>query len=329
MFRMVALAFAKAFSKLFGLATIVFFGRAPSRDDDKAGLIGVLSLVWVVVAIAVFVPPLAETLFPFLPDDDAVIRAIAIASAVLIPPVIGFVITRMENRGGGLPSVLREAVFGYGYALVIGSLVVALVVVVPAVKITYLFRLFDLKHIAVMIEPDHFDAVQDQVQEALARHGLHTDVRDPQRLIRWIFQALVWMEGTIFRREMSRKMKLVHGGHAGDDWFELTLHATDISVIGRKEETTRVMAILAEELDEQHLYFSWDDSSQAVEDRIRAAQRALAHGEDLDPRLFTELCDELRELALSTEEWNAIRRQIYTVERDYYRAQLARDRAVS
>lgn len=326
--RMLALAFAKMLGKLFGLATITFFGRAPSRDDDKVGIIGLLSIVWLPVVVAAFLPALGETLFPFLPDDEEVIRGVAVGGAVAIPPVIGVLITRLENRVGGLRAIVREAVLAYGYATVIALLVLALVVIVPIVKVTYIFRMFDLKHIAVMIEPERFDDIIDEVRAALLRHGIETEVRDPRRPIRWVFQGLVFVEAKIFRRRMSRKMKVISGHIDGEErWFELTLHATDLSVIGAKEDTTYVMAVLSEELDEHNVYFSWDDGSQALEDRIRDAQDAVERGEDLDPGLVSALCEDLRERALSTEEWNAIRRQIYKLERDAYRTQAQRVRS--
>lgn len=322
-FRMVALALAKTFSKLFGVATITFFGRAPSRDDDKLGVIGLLSLAWIFVLAAVVVPALGELLFPFLPDDEALVRAVAIACAVALPPVIGVILTRMENRDSGLRAVAREALFSYGYAAVIGLLVIALVVVVPIVKISYIFRMFDLKHIAVMIAPDKFRLVLDEIREALVEHGIEVEIRDPERPILWVFQGLAFIEGKIFRRDMTPQMKVLTGDIDGDDrWFEVTVHATDISIIGRKEETTCIMAILSEELDERNMYFSWDDSSQALEDRIAACQTALEDGEDVDEDDIAEMCEQLRELALSTEEWNAVRRQLYRLERDYYRSRV-------
>lgn len=322
-FRMVALAFAKTFSKLFGVATITFFGRAPTRDDDKLGIVGLLSLAWVFVVVAVFVPALAEVLFPFLPDDEAFVRGAAIAGAVVLPPIIGVILTRLENRDSGPRAVAREAVFGYPYAAVVGLLVIALVVVVPIVKVSYIFRMFDLKHIAVMIPPDKFRAVLDEIREALVAHGIEVEIRDPERPILWVFQGLAFVEGKIFRRSMTRRMKVLTGHiDGGDDrWFEVTVHATDISIIGRKAETTCIMAILSEDLDERNMYFTWDDSSQALEDRIAACQTAVERGEEVDEGDITRMCTELRELSLSSEEWNAVRRQLYRLERDFYRNQ--------
>jgi hypothetical protein len=269
---------------------------------------------------AVFFPELGELIIPFLPDDEALIRGVAIALAVGLPPLNGVILSRMHNRDSSLRAVAKEIPLSYGYAAVISLLVVALVVVVPVVKISYIFRMFDLKHIAIMIREGTYDDVLDQVQGALAKHGVEVAPQRPQKVIWWLFRALTWMEGTIFRRDMAADMMVLRGETPGGGWFEVTLHATDISIIGRKAETTLIMAILAEELDETHLYFSWDDESQELEDRIRDAQATLAEGGSLEPEAIDQMCDDLRELALSQEEWNAIRRQIYGLERDYYRS---------
>jgi hypothetical protein len=86
-----------------------------------------------------------------------------------------------------------------------------------------------------------------------------------------------------------------------------------------------VMAIIAEELDEEHLYFSWDDESQAIEDRIRELRLGLRDGSGPvpDEEEIRELCVGLRDLSLETEEWNSIRRQLYMLENECLRARLA------
>jgi hypothetical protein len=314
-FRMAALAFAKTFSKLFGVATITFFGRVPSRDDDKVAFVGVASLAWLFLLPAMAFPGYGEAVLPFLPDDEALIRGLATALAVGIPPLNGIVLTRMHNRGGGTAEVAKHLAFGYGYAVVVGLLVVALVIVVPIVKFGYLVRMFDLKHIAVMIDRDDYDDVLAELQEALARHGIDADATDPNPVLKQLFRALSWVEGRIFRRHhMARDLKTVKGELDGGRWFEVTLHATDISIIGKQPETTIVSAILAEELDSRNIYFSWDDDSQALEDRIRELRDRLDNGDPVDPEEVRELSGQLKSLELSLEEWNSIRRLLYRLE---------------
>jgi hypothetical protein len=312
--RILGLAIVKSFSKLFGLATITFFGRVPSRDDDKVGLIGLLSLIWLVAIAAIAVPALGQLAFPFLHDEN-MIRGLSTALVVGIGPLIGFIVTRMHNRHEQGRQVTRELVFGYGYAAIIGSLIVALLLVVPVVKASYIVRRFDLKHLAVMIARGDYEDVLEQLREALARHGLETEVERPQWIIYRLFTALAWMEGHIFCRKVAGDMLMLVGHTPDGDRFEITLHATDISVLGSKEATSLVMAILSEDLDERHLYFSWDDASQELEDRVRTLRRRLEEdGEPPAEEEITELCDRLRTMALESEEWNAIRRQLYKLE---------------
>jgi hypothetical protein len=324
--RILGLAIAKTFSKLFGLATITFFGRVPSKDDDKVGAIGLIAVTWYVVLAAIAFPPIGELIFPFL-DDETIIRGLAIAGAIIMPLVAGFLVTRMENRSEERTAkgIARELLYGYGYCVIVGGLVIVLVVVVPVVKASYIVRQFDLKHIAVMIDGEHYEGVMDDMRAALDRHGLSTTVARPHWTIYRIFTALAWIEGHIFRREVANEMLLLRGQTDSDDKFEVTLHATDISVLGSQHATTLVRAVLAEELDERNLYFSWDDESQALEDRIRDCREALEDGREIptDDHI-QEMCADLRQLSLETEEWNSIRRRLFALESAALRTRLAR-----
>jgi hypothetical protein len=314
--RVFGLAIAKSLSKLFGLATITFFGRVPSRDDDKVGAMGLLSITWYVVLAAIVFPPIGELVFPFL-DDEQVIRWLAVLLAVTVPPVVGFLVTRMHNRRDerGAAQVARELLFGYGYSVILGGLVLALIIVVPVVKGSYIVRRFDLKHIAVLIDGPGYEKTLEAVRGALARHELETEVRQPHWTIYRIFTWLAWLEGHVFRREVADEMQVLRG-RVGDEKFEVTLHATDISILGTQHATTVVMSILGEELTEEHLYFTWDDEAQEVEDRIRELRAALEQGgpELPDEDDVAELADRLRDLSLEAEEWNAVRRQLYMLQ---------------
>lgn len=313
--RIIGLVIAKTLSKIFGLATITFFGRVPSRDDAKAGGVGLISVIWLVVLAAIPFPSVGHTVFPFI-DEDPVIRVVAAGFAVVLPPIAGFIVASMHNRRHerGL-ATLREMVFGYGYCTIIGVLVVLLVVVVPIVKVSYIFRLFDLRHIAVMVADGTYDDVVRQIRGALKRHGMETEVSRPHWTIYRIFTALAWIEGHIFRRHVAREMLMLEGETSDGDSFEVTVHATDISILGRTKAAAMVMAVLSEELDERYLYLTWDDDAQELEDRIQELSRRLEEtGEPPEDEEISELCDRLRGLSLETEEWNAVRRQLFRLE---------------
>jgi hypothetical protein len=140
-----------------------------------------------------------------------------------------------------------------------------------------------------------------------------------------MFRLLGYVLGHIFQRDIADRMQAIRGRDVDDEWFEVTVHAADLSVIGRQKPACRVLAVLAEELDERALYFTWDDDSQALEDRMREFREQLEDGEEPDLDAVRQLGEDLAELELDKEEWNNVRRNLYRLERDAYAAAAGRE----
>lgn len=320
-FRLLTLTISKTFSKLFGVATITFFGRMPSKDDDKVAAVGLASLTWVFLPVGVVVPGVAEVLIPFLPDDETVVRTVAALLTVLVPPVIGFLTTLIENHKTAGRSSAKQILKGYVYAPTIGVLVIALLVVVSVVKAGRIFQMNEVKHLAIMVRQGGFRAVQDEVTDAFERTGIPVRDVEPNRAMREIFKYLTWVEANIFLRDMATAMHILEADVDGEE-VEVMIHATDIAMIGKKAPVARTMAILSEELSEEHLYFTWDDAAQQLEDEILELRHRLDRGEEVAESEVLELRDRLRRLELDSEEWNSLRRHLYAVERDCFRFRL-------
>jgi plasmid stability protein len=62
-----------------------------------------------------------------------------------------------------------------------------------------------------------------------------------------------------------------------------------------------------------------------VEDEVRRLRRRVAEGESLPADEVAAVRDRLREMQLSTEEWNAIRRLIYRLQLERARAAAPED----
>ncbi|MTV26477.1 hypothetical protein FTX61_13800 [Nitriliruptoraceae bacterium ZYF776] len=331
LFRFVLVGIAKTLSKVFGLATIAFFGRMPSRDDDQMALVGLLSISWLPVLVAIPIPAFAETIIPFAPDDDAALRAIAVTIAVAIPFLVGWVVSRLHNHDGTSGAhTVRELFRGWWYTPVIGLTVTALILVVPLVKFSHLARRYDIQRMMVMIPRERYDDVVEHLCAVLRHRGLEVSHHRPNRVMGALFGALGYVLGRIFRRDVAQRLRVVRGTDADGGSFELTVHAADLTVIGRQKQVARVHAVLAEGIDEREVYFTWDDASQDLEDRMRGYRDALEDGEEVDPDALNELSEELATLELDQEEWNAVRRNLYRLERDAARAALdARDDAAT
>jgi hypothetical protein len=318
--RYIAIAIAKTLSKVFGLATMAFFGRMPSREDDKMSMVGIVSLLWIPMVVASFVPAFAETIIPFAPDDEEITRWMAIALVVIIPLVVGITVAMMRNnRERGLRHSIVQVLLGFPYTVIIGVTVSLVIIAVPVIKITYLVRRFEVMRILVMIEPQAYQGTVDHVVGRLEAHGVETKVDDPNRLIGFLFRVLGWVLGRIFHRDVAEEMRVIRPAQDDidrDDWFEITLHAADMTIIAPQEVASRLHAILVDAMDERVLYLTWDDESQELEDRIRRARQRLDDGELLEREETEQLVDDLAGLALGKEEWDAVRRLIYRLERD-------------
>lgn len=312
--RMFAVAFAKTFSKIFGIATITFFGRVSSRDDDKVAFVGLASITWFALIGAVFVPTIGELMLAGALDDPTLIRIISLAAVVLIPPLNGLIVSRCHNQDGAWRGALRQTVYGYVYTAVIGATVVGIVLVVPAVKASHIVRRFDLKHLAVMVPDEEYDAVVETIRELLEHEDIDAEITKPNVALRKLFAALAWVEGRIFRREYAARDMMSVRGEVVGSFYEVIVHATDITIVGEREQSSYIYAVLAEGLDHPGLYFTWDDASQRIEDEIREARRRLRDGGSVDPATIERLRDELRDTELSTEEWNSVRRLLYRLE---------------
>ena len=322
--RFVVFGIAKTLSKLFGLATMSFFGRLPSRDDDKLALIGLLSISWLPIVVAIAVPELGELLIPFAPDDEGTIRLLAAGIAVALPLVVGGIVASLHNQAGrGTGVRLSKVLQGAWYTPAIGGIVVAVVVVVPLVKAGHITRRLDVQRLMVMIPAGAYEDLIEHAAERLRARGVDVERADPNRVIRALFRSLGYVLQHVFHRDVADDLQLLRGRDAEGARFEITVHAADITILARRRAAARIHAVLAEELDERIVYFTWDDASQRLEDRMRELRSRLDAGDEVPLGEAEQLAEELAGLELDKEEWGNVRRNLYRLERDVALARLA------
>jgi hypothetical protein len=315
--RFVVYGVAKILSKAFGLATIAFFGRMPSRDDDRIALVGLLSLTWLPVLAAIVVPAIGDFIIPFAPDDEQITRVIAVGIAVVIPFVNGFLVSGLHNHDGTSSNhTVRELFRGWWYTLVISVTMTAVVIVVPAVKASHLARRYEVERLMVMVPVGEQDELVSHVCEVLRDRGIEAEPHPPAAILRRLFGAMAHVLGRIFRRDVAQDLVTIRGEDADDGFFEVAVHASDLTIVGRQKQVCRVYAVLAEGLDPRAAYVTWDDDSQALEDRLREQWQRLDDGQRVDDDEVAQLSEDLATLELDQEEWNGLRRHLYRLERD-------------
>ncbi|MGJ9383401.1 hypothetical protein [Salipaludibacillus sp. CF4.18] len=314
--RLLMTGIAKILSKVFSMATLTFFGRLPTQDSSKMSFMGLVSLYWIYIIISVFYPTLAEMLIPFLPDDDTIIRNTSIALVLILPLTVGYTSLKLENRDSEC-SVVKQLLMGYIYSFVLGLLSMVLVIVIPVIKLPSILKMHTQQQFAVMIRKGKYDAVLNDIKDIFEKYEMKIEIHDPKKPIWLCYMSLTYVLEHIFNREIAKEMKYLVVDVQGKN-VEVTVHATDISILGPKNETLQVNHILAEEMEPEHLYFSWDDSVQKIEDNLRKLKNQQQEGKEIDLKELQDATLNLRKASLEIQDWNAIRRQIYKIERDHY-----------
>ncbi|WP_100406998.1 hypothetical protein [Bacillus solitudinis] len=316
-FKIIFTGFARLLSKVFSMATLTFFGRIPSRDNSKVGLMGLLSLYWLYVFMSVLFPDLAEVFIPFLPDDDTLVRIISISIFIILPLVVGYLSTRMENQRED-KSIASEIAMGYLYALTLGVLSSLLLIIIPLIKIPQFLKMHEQTQFAIMIRKGKYQDVLEELKDILKGHNLQGDVHSPNKFIWTCFNTLSSVLERIFNRKIAKEMKYITVTAEGQN-VEITLHATDISIIGPRKHVYFIKHILSEELEPENVYFSWDDSTQEMEDKIYTLKCKLQEEEKVKWEQISDIAHNLRRTALTNEDWDAVRRQLYKLEREYFK----------
>ncbi|WP_280771019.1 hypothetical protein [Salipaludibacillus daqingensis] len=314
--RILLTGIAKLLSKVFSMATLTFFGRIPTQDSSIISFMGIASLYWLYIAASVLFPDLAEMFIPFIPDDETLIRIISIALAILLPLSVGFASTKIENRDKDF-SFVKQLLMGFPYSFILGSLSMLLVVIIPLLKLPSLLKMHRQEQFAIMIRKGKYDKVLDEITSILKDYDLHVSIHDPKKPVWYCFVVLSFVLEHIFNKKISKKMNYINV-EIDNETVEVTIHATDISILGPKNEVLQVKHILSEELKPEHLFFSWDDSVQQIEDEINQLNHKVEKGESFEWDKLQDITARLRRSSLENEDWNAIRRQIYKLERDYY-----------
>ncbi|KZZ84608.1 hypothetical protein [Bacillus sp. SJS] len=306
---------SKALSKLFSFATASFLGRVPSKDDSKVSLIGVLSFYWLLVAITFIFPKASRSLIPLAPDDPNLVRLMAAVLLIGIPLFNGWLTTRVENYSGNHHSFFMQILMGFPVTIIMSFLVVSLVITIPIIKAPYIINMYYLDTIKIMIKKGQFDQVYDQMKEILSDFTFKEE--DPPKVMQYQFNFLTWVQSKIFHKHMSKDMRVLKGEEDGEH-FQIILHATDIAITAKRKTATKLRSILAESINEEYVYFSWDDPSHEIEDEILKYKHRLANNEDVSAENIKRLAEKIKETGLSQEEWNSIRRQIYKLQIAYY-----------
>jgi len=99
--------------------------------------------------------------------------------------------------------------------------------------------------------------------------------------------------------------------------LEVTIHPSDVAVVGSKESVARARAAVADRLTDTQAYLTATKEAQKVEDVLREL-RASGDGDAIREAL-PAIDERLARLVIPYEEWEVLYRQRLQTERDLLR----------
>lgn len=316
-------AISKSASFALGWATALYFGQVPGKQGRILAVVSLVAAGWIIVLIGFAVPIAAGAALEAagVIDDNFDVEPIhyagLLAAVLLVPPAVAATVVWAEfGQERSMAAWLRKLPVSYLATAMLGISVLQMVVFTP-------FLLFErwrhkraLVQVPLVMRPgtDDDDMVQ-AVQGALGSIGLGdasvTEATGPKTWpLRTVGFAARHLLGAVVRGEPMR---------LAVDGIEIHAYATNVSIMGPKEDAYRVRAALEREVAFADAYLTWNEESQGFEDELKELHsRADGNMDALRERL--DAVQERIDVAhLNTEEWNVLYRLRLQVEQSVAR----------
>ena len=310
----------KLLNTVFGWATSMLFGRVPEDREIYLSVIAFGSVAWMIAVLGIAFPAFATWLLSFVkvPEwiDKKWIRIAMLIAASVIPGIVGAISLRMVDAAdrpktlGGKASAIAK---GYPYTVGLALTLILMTALAPILKIRNIARRWTDQHVPVVIKPEHYREVVNDVQSALRTGGLKTTSQRASWMLRMPTKVLTLFAGGAVSSLVADELTVLKG-----EEIEVLLHPSDVVISGRELAAAHARAVLGENLSFTKAYLTWHKEANEIEDRLRAIWDAYRAGTG-EPRQWLSTLEslerDLRQQKLPYEEWEVLFREKLVVER--------------
>ena len=303
LFALIGRQLGKILNVAFGWATTALFGRVPKDKAMFLSGMALCALVWPVVVISVIWPKAGAFLLAFvtLPDwAEPWLRPVMLVLAIVLPPAVGVLGSRLESPPPSGRALLGAAVRGYPTSVGLFVVLVWMLVLAPVSRLLAIARRRESEHVAIAVKPGAYDTVVRDLQQALARAGITVT---PGRA-HWAFEVpggvLAVFGGPRVRRLVPERLTVLRG--AG---LEIVVHPMDLALQAKREPLSRARSAVTRELTFTEAHQTWTKEAQEIEDALARAARGDG---DLDA-----IAQRIETVALDHEQWEILYRLLLQV----------------
>jgi hypothetical protein len=311
---------------VFGWATLLLFGRVPQSKQLLLAGVSAGAVAWIVVLVGVAIPDFGAWLIAFVPIPDFVdegwVRLAFLALAVALPLLVGLgglMLMDPADRPKGIGGKALQVLRGYPYAAVLALVILFLLLVAPSFKLRSIVKRWEDAHVPIIVKPGGYEQVADELEAAIDAAGLNLErVRAP-RVLEAPSRLLAAVGGESVRRLVPDRVVMLKAPS-----LEVTIHPSDVAVVGAKESVARARAAVADRLTKSEAYLTAAEEAQEIEDvlrDLRAIDPTDAEARAGAMEALNVVDKRLAGLVVPYEEWEVLYRQRLQVERDLLRAE--------
>jgi hypothetical protein len=311
-------AISRSASFALGWATAIYFGQVPGKQGRMLSVISLLSAGWVALLLGFALPILAGAGLEAAGvigenfDVEFIHYAGLAAGVVLGPPIVAALAVwadLLDERTVG--AWLKVVPVSYPATFMLGISVLLMVLFTPVLLFLRWRRKRKLVDVAlVMREGTDDDDLRDALTRALASIGIRdVAVSESKGPKSWPMRTLGFAAEHLLGAVVRGDPLLLEAGE-----LEIQAYATNVSILGPKEDAYRVRAAIERELAFSDAYLTWGDESQEFEDALLKIHREADGDLDGLRGRLDRLQKKMDVASLNSEEWNVLYRLRLQVE---------------
>jgi hypothetical protein len=293
--------------------TILLFGRVPESKRNLLSFITLGSLAWVAALAGVLVPAIGGFLLAAVPRasfiQDWWLRLVMVALAIFLPLIIAAATVSFvaeKDRPVGQARITR-LIKGYPYAAVYALTVISLSGWALERKIRSMRHHWESVHIPVIVKPDKYEAVTQDLESALRDAGFAVTRKRASGLFEVPIRLLARVGGDSVKGSIPKEIVAFE---AKD--LEVLVYPSDVALLGRTELVVAARAAVARRLASADAYLTPAFESQQIEDRLtEIAEKPTVTAAD-----FAPIDDLLTALDAPYDEWETLYRLRLQVEQE-------------
>ncbi len=265
----------KIFMIVFEWSTDIFFGKISTDKSWKLTALSALSMVWIITALCIPFPKMAEFTLVFLPKtlrtNKIIVYLLNGAGTFFIPIIVGVICVfwHMEFSKDiitfkNIKSLqYKQVLLGFYYTFFLGISFITMFIFSPLIKFINFIKRRKMIHAIAVINIARVETVLLKLKRALLSEKIKLQLKNHTLIYKIPFTLIGFLSESLFKDIIIKNRKFLYNKD-----LQIYIHQSDIMIVGKDELVKKTRAIISEILMFDVTYLTWNSETQKLEDEI-------------------------------------------------------------